>query len=115
MKTISQTADAIKYFEAAIDGLRESIDREVDKDKDILNFEKKVKEINKDIQFVFYPHYLEFCLSEVKMGEAKYEITRYFFINKNGEIVYTENTFENIEDIAAEAQKITQKYFTKED
>jgi hypothetical protein len=115
MKTISQTAAAIKYFEAAIDGLRESMNREVEKDKDILNFKKKVKEINKDIQFVFYPHYLEFCLSEVKMGEAKYEITRYFFI-RDGKVEFSEeNSFDGIEDVAKEAQKITQKYFTKED
>lgn len=115
MKTIPQIAAAIKYFEAAIDGLRESMNREVEKDKDILNFKDKVREMGDSLQFVFYPHTLSFALSRGKFLENdRFELLSYFEII-GGKVVFSENTFEGIKEIAAEAQKITQKYFKEED
>lgn len=111
MKTIPQTAETIKYFETAIEEMRESLAREVQQDKDIINFKDKVRKIQENLQFTFYPHTLSFAFSSAKFLENdEFKFSRYFEII-DGKVVFLENTFEGIEDIAKEAQKITQKYF----
>ncbi|HUH42346.1 MAG TPA: hypothetical protein VLZ29_04475 [Sulfurimonas sp.] len=116
MKTITEAAAAIKYFEAAIEMMRENITREVENDKDISDFENKIKEINRDFIFIFCPHTLKFRLSMSKFAKnGSWKSLEYFQII-NGKVEFSKkNSFEGIEEIAQEAQKITQKYFKKED
>ncbi|MFA5454013.1 MAG: hypothetical protein WC272_01690 [Sulfurimonas sp.] len=114
MKTISQTAAAIKYFEMAIEEMRESLSREIEQDENIKKFNEKVKEIKDNFRFVFYPHTLSFALNRSKFSEnGEFEFLSYFEII-GGIVVFSENTFEGVEDIAVEAQRITQKYFKEE-
>lgn len=114
MKTISQTAAAVKYFEMAIEEMRESLIREIIKDENIEKFNEEIKDISSCIHFIFYPHTLSFSLNRGEFGEnGKYEFLNYFEII-DGKVVFSENTFEGIENVAKEAQKITQKYFKEE-
>ncbi len=105
--SITTTAEAIKYFELAINGMEEAIFNKIDQDEEYLNFKTECFE-KYGFTFLFFKHSLKFELYKNK--EYK-EILVFFQINQKGEIVYSEtNTFDGIEDVAKEAQKIVSKF-----
>lgn len=110
MKTIPQTAEAVKYFETAIEEMKEALYQKVEQDEEYLSFKREFFEKHK---FCFFYFKDEMCF---EFYSAEDGIKTFFIITKDGEIKFDDNTtLEGIEDIAAEAQKITQKYFKEED
>lgn len=106
--SITKTADAIKYFELAIGDMREAISNKVEHDEEYLSFKKKCFE-KYGFTFLFFKHALEFGFYD---GQKGYENSVDFFkINQKGEIIYDENnTFEEIDEVAKEAQKVVSKF-----
>ena len=109
--SITTTAEAIKFYELAIKNAQELIKTQIENDKDFQSFCAKLRAISQDYNFIFYDHNLKFSMYKMIHDGDEYKSINYFKIDSNVEIVFnTENTFEGIEEIAKEAQKIASKF-----
>ncbi|MDD2653327.1 MAG: hypothetical protein PHX44_09810 [Sulfurimonas sp.] len=110
MGSLQETKETIKFYEKAIKNAQEMIKAQIENDIEFQIFYAKLKSISPDYGFIFYDHNLKFAMYKMIHDGAEHKSINYFEINSNGEIVYTENSFDNIEEIAKEAQKIVSKF-----
>lgn len=106
--SITTTAEAIKYFELAIGDMKEAISYKIENDEEYISFKEKCYEKH-GLTFLFFKYALEFGLYDGRNGHKN--SVDFFKINSKGEIIFDENnTFEGIEEIAKEAQKLVSKF-----
>lgn len=111
MGSLQETKETIKFYEKAIKNAQEMIKAQIENDIEFQIFYTKLKSISPDYGFIFYDHNLKFAMYKMIHDGAEHKSINYFNIDSNGEIVFnTENTFEGIEEIAKEAQKIVSKF-----
>lgn len=111
MSSLQKTKEAIGFYELAIQNAQKLIRLEIEKDEDFQSFYEKLKTISPDYGFVFYDHTLKFGMYKMIHDGDEHKSINYFEIDSSGEIVYSQkNTFEGIEEVAAEAQKIASKF-----
>lgn len=110
MKTISQTAEAVKYFEMAIEEMKDALYQKIEQDEEYLAFKQKFFGKH-NCTLIYFKGSMEFEF----YSRGDEGIETFFRITKTGEIEFNdEHTFEGIEKVATEAQRITQKYFKEE-
>jgi hypothetical protein len=111
MRSIQRTKEVIKFYEEAIKNAQKLIQLEIENDHDFQQFRKKINTISPDYEFIFYDRTLQFGMYKIDYTGDKHQITDFFEIDSNGEIVFDEvNRFEGIEEVAVEAQKIVSKF-----
>ncbi|OHD99635.1 MAG: hypothetical protein A2W82_05415 [Sulfurimonas sp. RIFCSPLOWO2_12_36_12] len=83
----------------------------IEKDEEYNGFKRDLY-ASSEICFTFLPHFLEFVLYKVQNDQ----VVDFLKINKKGELEFDEkNSFEGIEKVAAEAQKVVSKFYESEE
>ncbi len=102
--SITKTAEAVKYFEFAIEEMKEALKVKIEQDEEYLKFRQELYE-KYHCSFIYFSGTMEF-----EFYSADKEVNTFFTITKSGEIKFnTDNTFDGIEDVAKEALRIISK------
>lgn len=106
--SLTKTAEAVKYFEFAIEEMKEALYQKIEQDEEYLAFKQKF--FGKYAStFIYYRNSMEFAFYGMKEGCNTF--LTFFTITNAGEIKFNaDNTFEGIENVAKEAQKIVSKF-----
>jgi len=103
---ITQTQNAIKFYELAIENAKNSLEFQVNQDEDYQKFMDKYNELG--IRTIFHSNTQEFDFYSFKGGEPE----NYFTI-KNGKVKITGECkkIKNLEDVVQELLNIVKKFY----
>lgn len=106
--SLTKTAEAVKYFEFAIEEMKEALYQKIEQDEECLAFKQKFFEKH-NCTLIYFKGAMEFEFYSMKEGCNTF--LTFFTITNTGEIKFNaDNTFEGIENVAKEAQKIVSKF-----
>jgi len=102
---ITNTRKAIKYYELAIKNAENILSHEIEQDENYQAFQKKYKK-KYGYTTIFYSHIQEFSFYDYNKDESID-----FFRIVDNEIVYDDNTFDGVKDVAEELLNIVKRFY----